>query len=108
MNLQEYWAEVRRIEQSLPEGEVWLVSERNTEKGTTPGQVVLCERAGAARRIYEKTHRLATTEEIGLARLADEEARRRIQEAEYERKQHFALPRELAALVEAAAKPKKN
>lgn len=108
MNLQEYWAEVRRIEQTLAQEEVWLVSERNTEKGTTPGQAVLCDRAAAAQRIYEKTHRLATPQEIDQARLAHEEARRRILEVEYERKQHFALPRELAALVEAAAKPKQK
>lgn len=65
MDLAKYWKQVGLLAEQLPAGEVvTLCSIDNEEKGTKAGAIVECERKLGAQRIVEKTHRLATAEEI--------------------------------------------
>ncbi len=76
MNAEEYWRAVRQHEAALPADVVWLypldsdtkgTHERSMDvKGNYTGAPVLveAERLLAARRIVEKTHRLAKEDEV--------------------------------------------
>jgi len=103
VTISEYWAGVRESAVGLPE-ETWLISLDNREKGSTSGRVVQATRDTAAKLIFERTHRVATENEIRAYLSEQEKVREGILEAEYQRKQHFALPKELAGLVEAVVR----
>jgi hypothetical protein len=107
MNIREYWQGVRAIADSLPET-VMVTSLRNPERGTTEGRISECDRETAAQLIFAKTHRRATDAEIQAYRDQQAEIRKQIIEAEYKRKQQFALPEELAALVKLAVGQEQN
>lgn len=103
MNIRDYWRGVRQVQDSLPDTEVVVVvSLQNAERGTTAGRVSECDRDTAARLIFAKTHRPAEAGEVEAFRAEQAEKKRQILKAEYDRKQQFALPEELAALVKAA------
>jgi hypothetical protein len=91
-----YWAKVREIEASLPPGPQILIAE---EDGTNAAVEVSHE--GAAKRLVEKSHRLATVDEIAKWRAGQKAAIEQSQREEYARKQQFALPNELNQLVTA-------
>lgn len=91
-----YWAKVREIESSLPDGPQILIYE---EDGSNTAVEVT--RISAAQRLVEKSHRLATAEEIAQWRAGQKAAIEQSQRDEYARKQQFALPNELNQLVTA-------
>lgn len=64
MNIKETLRAQREIMATLTEEWPYLMSVDNVERGSTAGAIVQCDRAGAARCLFEKTHRLATREEI--------------------------------------------
>ncbi len=109
MDIRRYWADVRRVEETLPAPTnpptiIYLTSLDNADKGTTAGMVCdMIDRTAAARRLVEGTHRLSTPDEV-----IQHEARQKAQveelaAIEIKRKQQFALPQELQTLVAAAA-----
>lgn len=106
MTVHEFWEGVAREAASLPEGQqvFALVSLDNREKGTTAGAFIYTDRKSAARRLFSKTHRLATPEETEAYERDQERVRNENAAIEVRRKQHFALPPELAALVEVAVR----
>jgi hypothetical protein len=78
-----HWQEIARVKAELAP-EVWIVSIENLEKNCTAGAVCLVDAAVAARGIVEKTHRLATDDEVNTyqkehaqRRAASEAAERR-------------------------------
>lgn len=101
MNIREYWQGVRRISDTLPEM-VMVMSLDKPERGTTAGQISECDRETAARLIFAGTHRQATDAEVEQYKAAQAETRKAILKAEYERKQQFALPEDVANLIKAA------
>ena len=105
MDITRYWRDVALAASQLPDAPVhYLVSLDNSEKGTTAGAVCeISDPKQVARRLVEKTHRLAKPEEAeqyreGVKRQTDELAA-----IEIKRKQQFAMPQELQTLVAAAA-----
>jgi hypothetical protein len=71
----EYWASVRRMADSLPDGDIWLVSTEDSSTGRVGGVLVQAPRAAAAKAIVDRTHRPAT--EIEISRYLESEALRR-------------------------------
>jgi hypothetical protein len=83
-DIKAYWAKVVAIKAQLPPGQpVWLVSMDNDHKGTHSGAVVQCSTDLAAQRIADRTHRVATQEEVDVnsAMVADRKKRSDAQEA---------------------------
>ena len=86
----------------LPNETVWLCSLDNHEKGTTAGRVVPTDRENAAVRIVEKTHRLATEEEIAADAEEQQRKREAIAATEAGRRKVFKVPHDLPSLLKAA------
>ena len=101
MNIRDYWQGVRSVANTLPEL-VMVISIPNAERGTIEGKVSECHREAAARLIFGQTHRQATESEVQAHQTRQAETRKQIIEAEYKRKQQFALPEELSNLVKLA------
>lgn len=74
-DLQNYWAEIRALENALPQF-VWVIAE---------DCLIEVARAVAARLLHAKSHRLATEEEIE-ARKAKEAETKKAQERERKRR----------------------
>lgn len=74
-DLQQYWAEIRALENGLPQF-VWVIAE---------DCLIEVARAVAARLLHAKSHRLATDEEIA-ARQAEEAQRKKARDREKKRK----------------------
>jgi hypothetical protein len=111
MDLRKYWRSVRLTEETLPAGDVFLISVENEERGTSGGQISSATREYAARWIVGGTHRLATEPEIELYRLEMKARTDAILVAELNKKQTVRLEtvipedqiaRAVAAAVEAA------
>lgn len=62
--VQEYYAEVRRVEASISDPWPYVISERNVSKHTFPGVVTQVSPRIAAEQIVNQTARIATSEEI--------------------------------------------
>lgn len=104
MDMQAYWRGIRGIESSLPAGDqVYLTSVENREKQSVGGRTSPVGRKLAAKMIADKTHRLATDEEIAAWHVAEDASRAHHAELEYSRKQQFAMPKELEGFVRLAA-----
>lgn len=73
MNIQEYWAEVRRTEQSISAASVLVISLEKPKLGMRGGQIFAVSRLAAAKLLVAETHRLCTREEIA-AYLAAQQA----------------------------------
>jgi hypothetical protein len=101
MTIQEYWAEVRQVQKSLPEA-VFMVSLRNKEKGINAGAICECDAETAAKMIVEKTHELASEKQIEAWTKAQDAERAKHQAIELERRKQFAMPQELTDLVRLA------
>lgn len=69
-DLQQYWAEIRAIENGLPQF-VWVIAE---------DCLIEVARAVAAKLLHARSHRLATEEEV---------ARRKAQKAEAKKRQNI-------------------
>lgn len=102
MDIREYWDAVKAEYSALPQDPTMYITSLDTRRGTRAGRVSHVARDRAARWIVEKTHRLSTPEETDAYRRGQEESQKQITEEEYRRKQQFALPDELRALVELA------
>lgn len=103
MDIFNYWKAVRATEKSLPEGATLLVvSLDNAERMTNAGVICEVDRESAAKLIFGKTHRLANAQDKKAHEEREAGARESILADEFARKQQFAMPRELTALVEAA------
>lgn len=103
MNLREMYRARRAIADSLPAGNVFLVVPMDVpEKNVTAGDAVEVNRETAARLLFAKTHRLADAADVAAHEERESRTRNYMQEREYDRKQEFALPKELAGLVAAA------
>ena len=76
-DLKKYWQEIRAIEKSLP-AEVWLVSLQNLAKGQVAGSMVEAAAVVAAKLLYAKSQRLATSEEIQAHKAQQDQIKRRI------------------------------
>jgi hypothetical protein len=74
MDIRQNARAIRETIETLPDRDIYLVSIENWDKGTTPGCTVQMSRASAARGLVERTHRLATPDEIE-AHLADQKAK---------------------------------
>ena len=69
MNANQYWMEVRKVEQCLPAGNlVWITSIEDQTTNMKGGITDASAREFAARWIFEKKYRLATLEEIAAAK----------------------------------------
>ena len=79
-DLQQYWAEIRALESSLPQF-VWVIAE---------DCLIEVARAVAAKLLHAKSHRLATDEEIAGRKAKEEEAKKR-RESERKRRQGIAV-----------------
>lgn len=66
-DLQQYWAEIRAIENGLPQF-VWVIAE---------DCLIEVARAVAAKLLHAKSHRLATEEEIAARKAREAEAKKR-------------------------------
>ena len=64
MNTELYWNNVKATAGNIQEEFPWVMSLDSREKNTTAGTVTQCDRMLAAARIVDKTHRLATAEEV--------------------------------------------
>ena len=73
-DLQQYWAEIRAIENGLPQF-VWVIAE---------DCLIEVARAVAAKLLHARSHRLATEEEV---------ARRKAQKAEAKKRQNIEKKR---------------
>lgn len=105
MNLKEYWAAVNETAAKLPPGDslyVTSIDNRRFAGGVRGG--VMCEvlRKKAAELIVQGTHRISTAEELAAYQAESKTRAEEIADKEYQRKQNFALPREVADLVAAA------
>ncbi len=63
-------------------GTCWIVSQRNRDRNTVKGDVVLCGVMLAGQRLVESTHELATDEQIVALRNSHEKRAREIRELE--------------------------
>jgi len=79
-DLQQYWAEIRAIENSLPQF-VWVIAE---------DCLIEVARAVAAKLLHAKSHRLATDEEIAAREAKQAEMKRR-KEIEKKRREGIAV-----------------
>jgi len=75
LDLRRYWQEVRTLERALPEF-VWLMGVEDPLRRLSAGGPVEVPAARAAQLLHEKSHRVATGEEIA-AHLAREAANQR-------------------------------
>lgn len=66
-DLQQYWAEIRAIENGLPQF-VWVIAE---------DCLIEVARAVAAKLLHAKSHRLATEEEVARRKAQETEAKKR-------------------------------
>lgn len=82
MNMKAYWDKVKETEQGLADSVVLISLETAQHKA---GSVVACERRLAARRIVERTHRVATEAEIKQDRERTEEKLERDRQRELRR-----------------------
>ncbi|MFN0166711.1 MAG: hypothetical protein ACKV22_09790 [Bryobacteraceae bacterium] len=74
-NIRDYWRRVRQAEAELPNVQaILIVSIESAARGMRGGRVCAVNREGAAIRIVDGTHRLATDDEI-QAHIADEQSR---------------------------------
>lgn len=93
-DLGRYWRTVRSTEKNLPEGDFqYVISIENEDQGPncSPGRVVEVPREQAAQRIVEKTHRLATEEEIETFRNGQRAEAERIAKVEFDKRQPIAI-----------------
>jgi len=104
MDLNKYWNDVRAKMAELGRQQVYyLISLDNPEKGITAGRVMdLSDCKQAARRLVERTHALATPEQIAEHLAAQQRQVEQLAEAEQARKSQLAMPKELQDLVRLA------
>jgi hypothetical protein len=76
-DLKRFWQDVRAIERSLPKFS-WLVSIENEERGHVGGRIAEVPAGQAALLLHEKSHRVATEEEIGAHHAQEEEVHRQL------------------------------
>jgi hypothetical protein len=74
MDIRQTAKAIRETMEAMPDRDVYVVSVDNWDKGTTAGCIVQMSRATAARGLVERTHRLATPEEIEV-HLVDQKAK---------------------------------
>jgi hypothetical protein len=105
MDLNKYWREVHAVMEQMPKAPVYyLMSLDNSEKGTTAGQVCdIADKKLAARRLVEKTHRMATPEEAERYVAHVKRQTEELAQIEIQRKQQFAMPQDLQTLIQTAA-----
>jgi len=75
MNPQEYWAQVRAIEKTIPDPFVLVISLDKPKLNITGGAIFWVSRYNAARLIANETHRLCSSEEAAAYQAAQEAAR---------------------------------
>jgi hypothetical protein len=74
-DLKRYWQEIRAIERSLPQF-AWLVSIEDEERDQPGGRIAEMPAARAALLLHQKSHRIATSEEISAHHAQQEQAER--------------------------------
>ena len=106
MDLQKYWNDVRAEVAKLPRQRIYyLVSIDNPDKGITAGRVMdLSDAKQVARRIVERTHVLATAEQIAAHQVDQERQSEELAAVELGRKGQLAMPKELQDLVRLATR----
>jgi len=67
-DLKKYWQEIRAIEETLA-ADVWLMSLENKARGQVAGSIAEVAAGAAAKLLYGKSHRLATSGEIDAYRV---------------------------------------
>lgn len=75
-DLKQYWQDVRALEQTLP-AFVWLMSLEEPERGMVGGRMAEVGAAQAAPLLYNRSHRMATEEEIAAHLEQENQARKR-------------------------------
>jgi len=105
MDLNKYWNDVRAVQASLPRQRMYfLVSIDNQEKDVGAGRVMdMADPKQVARRIVERTHVLASPEQIAEWEAQQKAQGEQLAEAELNRKGQLAMPKELQELVRMAA-----
>jgi hypothetical protein len=106
MDLGKYWSDVRAVMEKLPRQQIYyLVSIENADKGIIAGRVMdFADPKMVARRIVERTHILATEEQIAAHKVAQERQEEELAAIELKRKGQLAMPQELQDLVRLAAR----
>ena len=106
MDLLKYWNDVRTEMAKLPRQRIfYLVSIENPDKGITAGRVMdLSDPKQVARRIVERTHILASAEQIAAHQADQERQSEELAAVELARKGQLAMPKELQDLVRLATR----
>jgi len=104
-DLNKYWNDVRAVQAQLPKARIYyLVTIDNPEKDVAAGRVMdFGDSKQAARRIVERTHVLATAEQVAAWQAQQQKQVEELAEAELNRKGQLAMPKELQDLVRLAA-----
>jgi len=76
-DLKRFWQDIRAIERSLPKFS-WLVSVEDQDLGRIGGRMTEVPAGPAARLLHEKSHRVATDEEISAHHAQEEEVQRQL------------------------------
>jgi hypothetical protein len=106
LDIKRHWAAVREAAAQIPEEFTYVISLDDSTRGCVGGVVCHVSREVAGRCIVEKTHRLATKEEIAGYLKAEEERRRDYMASERRRMQ--MLPFAYRQDETPAPKPKKE
>ena len=113
MDMQKYWGAVVHTMDQLPEAGPYYLISLSTPDGGRAGVVVeIPAKKQAAQLLVANTHRIAQAGEIDHHQADEQTAREQLAEVEMKRKQQFAMPKEMTALLAALAaqseKPKKE
>jgi len=83
-NLKRYWKEIRGIERSLPQY-VWLASIEDAGRDQPGGRIAEMPATQAALLLHQKSHRMATGEEIATYHAQEQQVQRRLLDEELRR-----------------------
>ena len=106
MDLKQYWRTVARQREGLAVdvSVFYLTSVTDEAQSRKGGVVTELDREGAARALANQTHKHSTPEEIEQYHAEQKSRKAEIAQAEHDRKQQYALPKSLEALVESFIK----
>jgi predicted phage tail protein len=101
INIHEYWRGFAAQRAALPPGDAFFIVsiESKDHSNHKPGVVVEVTRETAAKCLYERTHQLASEDQIAAYKQDMADRTERANAEEVKRKQQFALPKELNDLV---------
>lgn len=104
MDIAKYWASVHAAMEGLPIAGTYYLTSLTTPDGGKAGRVMdLADRKQTAQLLAANSHRLALPAEIEQYLADEKSARAKLADIEMARKQQFAMPAEMTALLAALA-----